>query len=217
MDAGYLAQLSQQTDWLPGKEKIFSAFSLPLDHVNFVLFGESPYPRAISANGYAFWDAAVESLWSPAGLSKQVNRATSMRNIMKMLLVADGRLAANQTTQDAIAELDKSSLVETNEDFFNNLLSHGFLLLNATPVLSNDAPQKDARAWLPFMQEVLRCLLEQRPQVQFILLGKVANVIDALIPGHQQKNLYAEHPYNISFITNPEVLDFFRPLRLLNK
>lgn len=214
MDANYLAQLNQTSSWLPGPEKIFNAFSLPLDKVNYVLFGESPYPRAASANGYAFWDAAVDGLWSSSGLSKQVNRATSLRNIIKMLLVADGVLDPAQTSQEAIAQLNKSNMIQTNEELFNHLLSYGFLLLNATLVL-HDKPQKDARAWLPFMRELLNCLLEHRPQVTFILLGKVANTIDELMPEHKPFNLYAEHPYNLSFITNPEVLAFFKPLHLL--
>lgn len=214
MDSNYLAQLTQSSTWLPGPEKIFNAFTLPMEKVNYVLFGESPYPRSASANGYAFWDDAVDNLWCATGLSKQVNRATSLRNIIKMLLVAEGMLDPQQTSQTAIAELDKSDLVQTNQALFHNLLSHGFLLLNATPVLW-DAPQKDARAWLPFMRELLNCFLEQRPQVTFILLGKIANTIDTLIPGHKQFNLYAEHPYNLSFITNDEVLNFFRPLHLL--
>lgn len=215
MDANYLAQLNQSTAWLPGPEKIFNAFTLPLDKVNYVLFGESPYPRAASANGYAFWDAAVDGLWSSTGLSKQVNRATSLRNILKMLLVAEGMLDPQQTSQEAIAKLNKVNMIQSNDELFNNLLAHGFLLLNATPVL-HDKPQKDARAWLPFMRELLQCLLEQRPQVKFILLGKIAGTIDELIPEHRQFNLYAEHPYNLSFITNQNVLDFFRPLRLLS-
>ncbi len=215
MDNNYLAQLNQSSAWLPGPEKIFNAFSLPLEKVNYVLFGESPYPRAASANGYAFWDAAVDGLWSDTGLSKQVNRATSLRNIIKMLLVADNKLDPQQSSQEAIAKLDKLKMIQTNNELFNNLLNHGFLLLNATPVL-HDKPQKDARAWLPFMGELLNCLLEQRPKVKFILLGKIANTIDELIPEHKQYNLYAEHPYNLSFITNTAVLDFFRPLHLLN-
>lgn len=54
MDKKYLDSLAQSSDWLPGPENIFNAFSLPLDNVNYVLFGESPYPRRESANGYAF-------------------------------------------------------------------------------------------------------------------------------------------------------------------
>lgn len=216
VDKHYLTQLNQSTAWLPGPEKIFNAFSLPLEKVNYVLFGESPYPRAASANGYAFWDAAVDGLWSTSGLSKQVNRATSLRNIIKMLLVAENALEPHQTSQEMISRIDKSHMIQTNDELFNNLLTHGFLLLNATPVL-HDVPQKDARAWLPFMRELLQCLLEQRPQVTFILLGKIANTIDALIPNHRQHSLYAEHPYNLSFITNEKVLEFFRPLRLLRR
>src|SRR5690349_3968920 len=92
MDKAYLDALASTPDWLPGPDKIFNAFSLPVSKVNYLLFGESPYPRAASANGYAFWDAAVSDLWSPQGLSKKVNRATSLRNFLKMLLVAEGLL-----------------------------------------------------------------------------------------------------------------------------
>jgi uracil-DNA glycosylase len=218
LDTNYLDALTQSNAWLPGSQNIFNAFSLPLKQVNYVLFGESPYPRAESANGYAFWDAAVKELWSPTGMSKKVNRATSMRNILKMLLIADGLLDTNHSGQEDIAKINKQTLVQMNDEFFNNLLQHGFLLLNATPVLQAQAPQKDARAWLPFVSVILDCLLQQRPQVKFILLGRIANVIDKLLHDcpHIEK-LYAEHPYNLSFITNPQVLAFFKPLHLLQK
>src|SRR5579872_5478996 len=77
MDPLYLETLYTDNQWLPGSQNIFNAFSLPVAKVNFLLLGESPYPRAASANGYAFWDAAVKELWSETGLSKSVNRATS--------------------------------------------------------------------------------------------------------------------------------------------
>src|SRR3990167_8971752 len=67
MDQHYLKQLTHSSSWLPGSKKIFNAFSLPLDRVQYVLFGESPYPRRESANGYAFWDHAVNALWSSSG------------------------------------------------------------------------------------------------------------------------------------------------------
>src|SRR5690348_5345377 len=89
MDSAYLEELYANAHWLPGSKNIFNAFSLPVSKTNYVLFGESPYPRAVSANGYAFWDAAVNQLWSDTGLSKTVNRATSLRNIIKMLLIAE--------------------------------------------------------------------------------------------------------------------------------
>lgn len=211
----YLKQLSHSSDWLPGPEKIFNAFSLPLDKVNYVLFGESPYPRKESANGYAFWDASVKELWSDKGLSKKVNRATSLRNMLKMLLIAEGMLTKDNMSQENIAKLDKTHLVQTSDDLFHNFIQHGFLLLNATPVLREDSPQKDAKAFHPFTQELIECLLQHKPDVKLILFGRIANTIDQLVPSSHAEKLYAEHPYNISFITNQKVIDFFRPLHLL--
>ncbi len=215
MDPDYLETLYTETDWLPGPEKIFNAFSLPLQQTSYVLFGESPYPRAASANGYAFWDAAVDQLWSETGLSKRVNRATSLRNMMKMLLIAENALPSHETSQAAIAKLHKANFIQTNQELFHNFLIHGFLLLNATPVLRPNQVQKDARAWHPFIRHVLNFTFEQRPQIQLILLGNIANSIEKLIGTHPVKKLYAEHPYNLSFIHNAEVIDFFKPLHLL--
>jgi len=215
IDKNYLTNLTHSSDWLPGPNTIFNAFSIPLNKVNYVLFGESPYPRKQSANGYAFWDAAVQELWSDTGLSKPVNRATSLRHIIKMLLVAEGLLTKNDTSQEAIAKIDKQNLVQTNHDFFNNLIQNGFLLLNATPVLQAHSPHHDAKAWSPFTKEILDELLKARPHVNFILLGQIAKTIDTLITQPHNEKLYAEHPYNISFVTNQEVIDFFKPLHLL--
>ena len=80
-------------DFLPNGGRLFAAFKQPLAAVRYVLVGEGPYPRPDSATGVCFMDGAVSSLWSDKGLSKQVNRATSLRNFMKMLLVADGQLS----------------------------------------------------------------------------------------------------------------------------
>ncbi|HSW93981.1 MAG TPA: uracil-DNA glycosylase [Gammaproteobacteria bacterium] len=215
MDPDYLAGLQKSTDWLPGHANIFNAFTLPLHRTHHVLFGESPYPREISANGYAFWDAAVDELWSETGLSKRVNRATSLRNIIKMLLVADGRLNPDKTTQADIAELCKKDLVKTNHALFTNFLAQGFLLLNATPVLRPNQMQKDARAWHPFIRHVLHFIFEARPDTRLILLGNIANAIEKLLGETKARRLKAEHPYNLSFIQNPEIIDFFRPLHLM--
>lgn len=219
MDSRYLNQLSESNHWLPGANHIFKAFSLPVDQVNYVLFGESPYPRAESANGYAFWDNAVNEIWSETGLSKKVNRATSLRNIIKMLLIAEDKLSMSDTSQAAIANINKDNLVQTNQAFFQNLINHGILLLNATLVLQPETPpQKDAKAWQIFMQEIVNYLLERRPEVTFILFGNIALAIEKLLEPHPQvAKMVAEHPYNLSFITNPKVLAFFKPLTLLRK
>ncbi|CAN5368259.1 uracil-DNA glycosylase [soil metagenome] len=203
------------SEWLPGPEKIFNAFSLPVDQVNYILFGESPYPRTESANGYAFWDNAVTNLWSETGLAKEVNRATSLRNIVKMLLLAAKKLTANDLSQQAIAKIDKTHLIQSIADLFGNMQKRGILLLNATLVLRKNLVPVDVKSWQPFMNAVLLLLQQQRPTVKLILLGKLAAQINALPAAKNFPEFVAEHPYNISFITNPKVLEFFGPLELL--
>lgn len=215
IDENYLIKLSQSVNWLPGPDKIFNAFSIPINKVNFILFGESPYPRKLSANGYAFWDAAVKELWTSTGLSKKVNRATSLRNFIKMLLVAEGYLDKH-VDQASIAQIKKKHLVNKGNEFFENFLLHGFLLLNASLVLQpNQSPLKDVKAWQPFFTHVLEFVLKRRPKVKLLLFGKGACYIEKVIAKENFHILRAEHPYNHSFITNPEVIAFFKPLHLL--
>ena len=98
-------------------------------------------------------DGAVNALWSDKGLSKPVNRATSLRNFMKMLMVADGLLKPDQTTGDAVARvavnamLPGSGFIQTLPDLQSELIGQGFLLLNAALVFRPHVPPvKEAKA-----------------------------------------------------------------------
>lgn len=215
VDSNYLHQLTHQDNWLPGPKNIFNAFSLPLEQCQFILFGESPYPRKESANGYAFWDGAVHQLWSSNGLSKEVNRATSLRNFIKMLLLADGSLQDQGTSQQEIAALDKSHYVKSIDELFQNLLQHGFLLLNASLVLSDHSVRINAKAWRPFINQLLEQLCDVKPTVTLVLFGKIAEEINHMPVAHCFPQEISEHPYNLSFIRNTTMQAFFRPMGLL--
>ena len=211
-------QALNATDWLPGPDRALAAFQRPLEEVNYVLFGESPYPRAESANGYAFWDAAVDALWSETGLSKPVNRATSLRNWIKALLVADGRLDSNDTGKEALATVDKQDLVQTAQGLFSNMLDEGFLLLNASLSLAPGITvSQQAKHWTPLLEEVLNHLAHFRPEVKLVLFGKIAERIQTIPAAGALAQLCVEHPYNISFINNPAVHEFFGPMELLGQ
>lgn len=212
LDPAYREALQATSDWLPGPSALFAAFQRPLTEVRYVLFGESPYPRAASANGYAFWDAAVGELWSPTGLSTAVNRATSLRNWLKMLLHARGDLKTD-FSQHAIARLDHSLYHPTADALFRAWIAKGFLLLNATLVYRKGEVAYHARQWRPFMITLLQTLKEVKPTLQLILLGRFAQ---SLPETHHFSSLIAEHPYQLSFITNPTVIQFFKPLALLD-
>uniref|UniRef100_UPI0003623C54 hypothetical protein n=1 Tax=Legionella tunisiensis TaxID=1034944 RepID=UPI0003623C54 len=176
IDKDYLLQLQNSNHWLPGIDSLFAAFSLPLSETKYVLLGESPYPRAESANGYAFWDNSVHSLWSYTGFSKEVNRATSLRNWIKMLLVARGDLQQDRS-QTAIARLDKSHYWQTAEQFFTSMINKGFLLLNASLVYSKDEVRFHAKHWRPFMHSLLTQLAQYNQSLQLILFGRIAKEI----------------------------------------
>lgn len=211
LDANYLDELTQ-TDWLPGWDKLFNALTAKsADSYRYVLLGESPYPRQRSANGYAFWDGAVDSLWSDTGFSKAVNRATSLRNFLKMLLGVEGLLGEDMS-QAAISNIDKKSLMPSAQAFFNGMMEQGFLLLNASLVFEEGRVAYHARQWQPFMEALFAHFAAQPRPPELILWGNIAKKVN---PCGLQTALSCEHPYNISFIHNPDVRAFFKPFHLL--
>lgn len=218
---GYLSDLAN-SHYMPTQGRLFAAFAQPLQDVRFVLFGEGPYPREDSATGVCFMDGAVTQLWSDKGLSKQANRATSLRNFIKMLMVADGQLDVAHTTGDAMAGLAARvpalRLVRTLPQLQDNLHHAGFLLLNASLVFRKEvAPVKDARAWQPFLQQVLQGLADAHPQTPptLVLWGKIAEQLKALPQTALFPQAASEHPYNLSFIGNATMQQLFVPMHLM--
>lgn len=224
----YLPELAADT-FLPVEGRIFAAFSQPLEKVRYVLVGEGPYPRVESATGYCFMDGAVDVLWSEKGLSKPVNRATSLRNFMKMLLVADGHLKKGHTSGAAMepiaaqANAPDSPWIRTRADLQDKLLEQGFLLLNAALVFRpHVAPLKEARAWQPLLQAVLAALADNAPARTadlpvLVLWGKAAELLSGLPANALFPRVVSEHPYNLSFIDHPGMQTLFGPMQLLQR
>jgi uracil-DNA glycosylase len=215
---GYLEALAAD-DYLPTEQRLFAAFGLPLADVRYVLVGEGPYPRAESATGVCFMDGAVGELWCENGLSKPVNKATSLRNFMKMLLVADNRLQPGNTGGAALApiaaQVQAQQTIRTLAQLQANLTAHGFLLLNASLVFrAHVAPAIDARAWLPFLETVLGALVPVKPTL--VLWGKIAEQLNKLACTASLPQVASEHPYNLSFIEHAAMQNLFRPMRLLH-
>ncbi|GAB3465923.1 uracil-DNA glycosylase [Massilia terrae] len=218
-DPHYLPALAAD-HYLPTDNRLFAAFALPLNQVRYVLVGEGPYPRVESATGVCFMDGAVGELWCDDGLSKAVNRATSLRNFMKMLLVADGKLQADNCGGPAMAPVAAAARsdgsIQTLAALQHNLTAHGFLLLNAALVFRpHVAPAIDARAWQPFLQTVLQVLSAQPQPPTLILWGKIAEQLKKLPETAAFPQSCAEHPYNLSFIRHEGMQKLFGPLQLL--
>ena len=200
-------------EWLPKNNKIFNAFSLPKNKVKYILLGETPYPREESANGYAFWDNNCYNIWNKeGGLEKQINKATSLRNIIKMLLV-EAKLLGNQRKAEDIRKIDHSQLIQTIPDFFEKMMDSGVLLLNASPTLSTTGISKknETKEWQPF----INCILGKIPNSELILFGRLAEEITTLENAKDMKKHISEHPYNISFIDNTVMQQLFSKINPL--
>ncbi len=213
----YLHFLETADNYIPDKHGFLNAFQrLPMSKTRYILFGQDPYPRRESAIGEAFIDGSVHSLWAPTGLSKEVNRATSLRNIMKMLLLAHELVNPDKISQATIARIDKSGLIQTIFDLRDNFVANGVLLLNTALVYSG---KKDTAyhtsQWKPFVRSILRVL---SPQTELILLGNFAvRYVGSLPEARYFEKAIFEHPFNISFVYSSKVQNFFKPMNLIYK
>lgn len=212
-------------NYLPTQQRLFAAFQQPLLRIRYVLVGEGPYPREESATGVCFMDGAVKEIWSEKGLSKKVNRATSLRNFIKMLLVADHKLTADNTSGDALAVIAKQAMqsdsgyITSGIELQNHLHQQGFLLLNASLVFrAHVKPAHDAKAWKPFFDVILEALAKiPETTPTFILWGKLAEQLKDFCTHRHLPFAVSEHPYNLSFIQNQTMQLLFQPLHLLQK
>ena len=217
MDLEYRTFLAQNKEYFPDQENYFNAFkTLPKEKVRYILFGQDPYPRVQSAGGYAFIDTHVKTLFSSTGLSKEVNRATSLRNFIKMALVASEELDKDDTSQEALARIDRSQKIDTIDALRINFEKNGVLLLNTALVFTDKkSSSRHIKAWRPFMQKLLEGLEQQEPKL--ILFGTHAKALQKQLPLEKFESIELEHPYNHAFISNPEAHKLFGPMKLLEK
>ena len=215
LPAEYLSYLLENGEYLPGKERLLAAFdAMEPDEVKYILFGQDPYPRRESATGYAFMDGRVDRIFCEKGLCKEVNRATSLRNFMKMLLVAAGELKCDDLSQSAIASIAKDGMIETMDELKDKLSDAGVLLLNSSLVFDGAANSgKHISLWRPFMESLLDALSAY--DVKLILFGAHAAKIEKLEAAAKMEKIKLPHPYNHSFICLKEALELFGSMDLL--
>jgi uracil-DNA glycosylase len=215
LDSDYLEYIKTSNDFFPNRDRFLSAFkTLSKDNTKYILFGQDPYPREESAIGYSFIDGKVQSLWSEtSSLSKEVNKATSLRNFMKTLMLIDNKLDSKDLSKSAVESVDKSGYISSIYELKDNFESNGVLLLNISLIFeSKEKTKYHTKMWKPFINR----LLEQIEEIELILFGNIAKVTDKLNSSHLKKH-YLEHPYNVSFITNPKSHELFGSMSLLKK
>lgn len=212
----YREFLEKDEGYFPKYEHFLNAFkTLPLAKTKYILFGQDPYPRQESAIGYAFIDGAVETLFSESGFSKQVNRATSLRNFMKMLLVSEGMLTCKNLSQENIAKIDKKDFINSIYALRDNFEKNGVLLLNTALIFTCKEDSKyHVKEFQPFIQRLLSKLADK--DVKLILFGSMAKDIQKSFSSALDfECVKTVHPYNIGFISDSSVQEFFKPMNLL--
>ena len=141
---------------------------------------------------------------------------------MKTALLAEGLLDKDddgKIPQSRIAAIDKRRLINTLDEFFANLQQAGFLMLNATPVLHpGRKPVLEARYWQAFLEPLLFSIAQQADaKITLLLWGKIAQQVEAMPVSQHYDKLVCEHPYNLSFIDNPQMLRLFADLSPLQQ
>jgi uracil-DNA glycosylase len=214
----YREFLEKDEGYFPTFSNFLNAFNtLELKNTKYILFGQDPYPRRESANGYAFIDANVKTLFSQKGFSKEVNKATSLRNFLKMLLLSDGYLEEDNLSQEAISKIDKSEFINSIDALRENFERSGILLLNTALIFTCKEDTKlHVKEFRVFMQRLLSKL--QKSKIELILFGAMAKDIKKSLPSALEfKTVETLHPYNVGFITDEKVQKFFKPLHLFHK
>jgi uracil-DNA glycosylase len=210
----YQQFLKDDKSYFPDKDNLFNAFKLPLHKTKYILFGQDPYPRYESAIGYAFIDGKVSDLFCEGGLCKNVNRATSLRNFIKMVFVCEGELSKD-LSKEAVAKIDKTPYIKTVMDLKDNFEKNGVLLLNMALVFTaKEDSKKHIKAWSGFIKSLLFELKDK--DIDLILFGKMAEVLQKVDEASSFKKHTMPHPYNISFITDKRAKELFSPMHLLS-
>lgn len=217
LDKEYLEFLQTNKTYFPNKENFLNAFkTLPQSKTKAILFGQDPYPREKSAVGYAFIDGMVEEIFSDTGFSKRVNRATSLRNFLKMQLSVEGFLN-DDVSQEAIAKTPKDKLINSIYELKNNFEKEGILLLNRALVFTSKTDSRfHIKQFRPFMKTFLQNIAHK--DFTLILFGNEAKTIETLLPSkHNFTLIKTPHPYNVSFIKDEDVKLYFSQLKLIQK
>jgi uracil-DNA glycosylase len=217
LEGEYREWLMAGEGYIPVRERILAAFStLKPDEVKYILFGQDPYPRRESAIGYAFIDGRVKEIFTSTGLSREVNRATSLRNFVKMALVAEGLLDPGDISQEAIAALEKRELISTMDELRRNFERAGVLLLNTALVFEKkENSRRHIRAWKGFVEKLMEGMAVYRPTM--ILFGTHAASVKKLQGTGGLETIELEHPYNHTFVFNLKAHGLFGPMRLLRR
>lgn len=213
-----LEKILEDKTLIPNRKDVFNGFNIPAQDIKYIIFGESPYPRKESATGHAFIDGKVNNIWTKEGLSKEVNKATSLRNLFKTALVAENILPPNKTTKEFLKDINKEDFVNNMQDLQLNLNNNGVALLNSCLSLRDGKVQSsDIVFWIKIMDRFLFDLFLKNNSIKLILWGNISKRIKKMESFKYYDSIESEHPYNKSFIENEVMQNLLKEINFLYK
>jgi len=130
-----------------------------------------------------------------------------------MAFVCEGKLS-DEFSKQAVAKIDKTPYIQTIEQLKDNFEKNGVLLLNMALVFTTkEESKRHVKEWNSFVKKLLENL--QDSDIELILFGKMAEVLEKFDEASSFKKHTMPHPYNISFITDKKAHKVFKPMRLL--
>lgn len=205
VDERFLKTL-EADDWWPGVDDCLKAFDGTVCP-RVVWLGETPYEGEERATGLSFLDGTVCDIFRVDGaLDMTVNKASSLRNILKAWFRADGRLQENQTNSEHVHAMCKDGLVLKINEVFRRGVEDGWLWLNAG--LSVGGPLAKSThlcGWRPFVSRAVASAAQANAKV--VLLGDWAKSYRSDVA---DERLLVEtiHPRNECFVEDATMREF---------
>jgi uracil-DNA glycosylase len=95
-----------------------------------------------------------------------------------------------------------------------NLEKNGVLLLNISLIFTSKKKSNfHLKQWMNFTDRLLNRISDKK--IELILFGKVAQKVEKFSSSVCFDKKFFPHPYNIGFITNDEVINLFKPMKLI--
>jgi uracil-DNA glycosylase len=77
-------------------------------------------------------------------------------------------------------------------------------------------PVNEARYWLQFLDRLLTLIAQNSSRrITLLLWGKIAKLVEAMPASGDYDKIVCEHPYNISFIDNTDMLRLFAEISVM--
>lgn len=188
--------------YFPRKKNIFRFMNQDLYNLNFVLMGMDPYPQEyelIYPNGdVKIRPVATGRCFEPDYLDDwddEMNK--SLENILKVIYLNENNtIKSINEIREEIANNEFKILPP--HEWFDNLENQGILLLNYALTVKAYNPGSHINLWSNFTTKLVNYITENNNNINWILLGKNAQMIDKYIDN--KKVIYGPHPSYYTFV-----------------